>query len=155
MAKSVILTLDDEVQVLNAIERDLRAHYAKDYRIVKASSPTLALETLEQLKKRNDQVALLLVDQRMPEMEGTEFLTQALQLYPEAKKVLLTAYADTGAAITAINDSDAVHCPERLCLVNDILSFQSIARHGRYVVRNVLHAGLARCGRDNDLLKHP
>jgi thioredoxin reductase (NADPH) len=80
MAKPVILTLDDEVQVLNAIERDLRAHYAKDYRIVKASSPALALQTLEQLKKRNDQVALLLVDQRMPEMEGTEFLTQALQL---------------------------------------------------------------------------
>ena len=109
MAKPVILTLDDEVQVLNAIERDLRAHYAKDYRIVKASSPTLALETLEQLKKRNDQVALLLVDQRMPEMEGTEFLAQALQLYPEAKKVLLTAYADTGAAITAINDIGLDH----------------------------------------------
>ena len=109
MAKPVILTLDDEVQVLNAIERDLRAHYAKDYRIVKANSPTLALETLEQLKKRNDQVALLLVDQRMPEMEGTEFLTQAMQLYPEAKKVLLTAYADTGAAITAINDIGLDH----------------------------------------------
>jgi thioredoxin reductase (NADPH) len=109
MAKPVILTLDDEVQVLNAIERDLRTHYGKDYRIVKASSPTLALEALEQLKKRNDQVALLLVDQRMPEMEGTEFLTQALQLYPEAKKVLLTAYADTGAAITAINDIGLDH----------------------------------------------
>ena len=109
MAKPVILTLDDEVQVLNAIERDLRTHYGRDYRIVKATSPSLALEALEQLKKRNDQVALLLVDQRMPEMEGTEFLRQAMQLYPEAKKVLLTAYADTGAAITAINDIGLDH----------------------------------------------
>ena len=109
MAKPVILTLDDEVQVLNAIERDLRTRYGKDYRIVKATSPTLALEALEQLKKRNDQVALLLVDQRMPEMEGTEFLRQAMRLYPEAKKVLLTAYADTGAAITAINDIGLDH----------------------------------------------
>ena len=109
MAKPVILTLDDEVQVLNAIDRDLRAHYGKDYRVVKATSPTLALETLEQLKTRNEQVALLLVDQRMPEMEGTEFLAQALKLYPEARKVLLTAYADTRAAITAINDIGLDH----------------------------------------------
>ena len=84
MAKPVILTLDDEVPVLNAIDRDLRAHYGKDYRIVKASAPKLALETLERLKARNEPVALLLVDQRMPEMEGTEFLEQALKLYPDA-----------------------------------------------------------------------
>jgi thioredoxin reductase (NADPH) len=103
MAKPVILTVDDEPQVLNAVERDLRQHYRGDYRIVKAASGPEALEAVRGLKQRNDPLALFLVDQRMPEMSGTEFLTQAIQLYPEAKKVLLTAYADTEAAIQSIN----------------------------------------------------
>ena len=104
MANPVILIVDDEPQVLNAVERDLRQHYAKDYRIIKASSGKEALETASKLKQRNDQVALFLVDQRMPEMGGTDFLTKAKEIFPEAKKALLTAYADTQAAISAINE---------------------------------------------------
>lgn len=104
MAKPVIFILDDEPQVLNAVERDLRQHFRGDYRIVKATSGVEGLETVKQLKKRNAPVALFLVDQRMPEMTGTEFLSQARKFYPEARKVLLTAYADTEAAITSINE---------------------------------------------------
>ncbi|UCC53029.1 MAG: FAD-dependent oxidoreductase, partial [Anaerolineaceae bacterium] len=103
MVKPFILSVDDELQVLNAVNRDLRGHYRKDYRIVKASSGQEALDTLTQLKQRNDPVALLVADQRMPGMTGTEFLTEALKLYPDARRVLLTAYADTEAAITSIN----------------------------------------------------
>jgi thioredoxin reductase (NADPH) len=103
MAKPVIFTVDDEPQVLNAVERDLRRKYRKDYRILKAGSGLEALETVQELKRRNDPVALFLADQRMPEMNGTEFLAQALKYYPEARKVLLTAYADTEAAIQSIN----------------------------------------------------
>jgi thioredoxin reductase (NADPH) len=109
MAKPFILTVDDEEQVRNAVERDLSRHYRKDYRIVKASSGAEALETVNQLKKRNDTIALFLVDQRMPEMSGTEFLEQAQKEYPEARKVLLTAYADTEAAISAINEVGLDH----------------------------------------------
>jgi len=103
MAKPVILTVDDEEQVRNAVERDLKRQYSKEYRIIKASSGAEALQTVHQLKQRNDALALFLVDQRMPEMSGTDFLAEALQVYPEARKVLLTAYADTDAAISAIN----------------------------------------------------
>jgi len=98
------MTVDDEPQVLNAIERDLRAHYHGNYRIVKAGSGHEALKTLQQVKQRNVPVALLLVDQRMPGMSGTEFMQQAIKLHPEVRKVLLTAYADTDAAITSINE---------------------------------------------------
>ena len=103
MAEPVILTVDDEPQVRNAIERDLRRQYGADYRIIKAATGGEALETVRQLKQRNDPVALFLVDQRMPGMSGTEFLAEALKLYPEARKVLLTAYADTEAAIASTN----------------------------------------------------
>ncbi len=103
MAKPTILTVDDEPQVLNAIERDLRQHYRRDYRIVTANSGQEGLGLLQRLKQRGDAVALLLVDQRMPEMEGTVFLTEAMKFYPDARKVLLTAYADTAAAIASIN----------------------------------------------------
>lgn len=103
MAKPVILTVDDEAQVLNAIERDLRRHFQDEYRIIKAGSGKEALETVHALKRRSTPIALFLVDQRMPEMSGTEFLTQASVLYPDSRKVLLTAYADTEAAITSIN----------------------------------------------------
>ena len=103
MAKPIILTLDDDIQVSNAIERDLRRHYRQDYRILKATEPVVALETVQRLKQRNDQIALFLVDQRMPAMEGVAFLSEAMKFYPDARKVLLTAYADTQAAITAIN----------------------------------------------------
>ena len=103
MAKPIILTVDDEPQVLNAIERDLRQHYRNDYRIMKVNSGIEALETVQQLKARNAPIGLFLADQRMPNMSGTEFLAEAMKLYPEARKVLLTAYADTEAAIASIN----------------------------------------------------
>ncbi|MFQ5794933.1 MAG: FAD-dependent oxidoreductase [Candidatus Bipolaricaulia bacterium] len=103
MAKPIILIVDDEPQVLNAVERDLRQHYRGDYRILKAGSGAEALEAVRQLKRRNASVALFLVDQRMPEMSGTEFLEEVRRLYPEARKALLTAYADTEAAIASIN----------------------------------------------------
>jgi thioredoxin reductase (NADPH) len=103
MTKPYILSVDDEVPVLNAINRDLRRHYQRDYRILKVSSGKEALAALVQIKERNDPVALLLADHRMPEMTGTEFLEQAVKMFPEARRVLLTAYADTEAAITSIN----------------------------------------------------
>jgi thioredoxin reductase (NADPH) len=103
MTKPAILTVDDEPEVLNAVERDLRKHFAAEYRILKAGSGTQALDAVRELKRRNAAVALFLVDARMPQMSGTEFLVQARQLYPDARKVLLTAYADTDVAITGIN----------------------------------------------------
>ena len=103
MAKPIIMTIDDEPHVLNAIARDLQAHYQGDYRIVKAASGVEALEAVQEFKRRGDQIALFVVDQRMPAMSGIEFLEQAIKLYPETKKVLLTAYADTDAAISSIN----------------------------------------------------
>ena len=109
MGKPIILTLDDEVQVSDAVERDLRSHFGRDYRIVKSTSPSEALNTLGQLKQRGDEVSLLLIDQRMPEMEGTEFLLAAIRIYPEARRVLLTAYSDVSAAITAINEIGLDH----------------------------------------------
>ncbi len=104
MAKPIIFTIDDEPQVLNAVERDLRRQYRSKYRIVKAGSGIEALEAVKQFKQRNDPVALFLVDHRMPKMSGTEFLLEAQKYYPDARKVLLTAYADTEAAITSINN---------------------------------------------------
>ncbi len=109
MAKPIIVTVDDEILVLNAISRDLRKHFGGEYRIIKANSGAEALDTLRQLKQRNDPVALILSDQRMPAMSGTEYLAQAAEFYPDARKVLLTAYADTEAAITSINDIGLDH----------------------------------------------
>jgi thioredoxin reductase (NADPH) len=109
MAKPVILSVDDEPQVLNAINRDLRREYGKDYRILKAGSGREALEIISELAKRNEPLALFVADQRMPEMEGTEFLREALRFYPNARRVLLTAYADTEAAITSINTIELDH----------------------------------------------
>jgi len=103
MAKQIIMTVDDEPHVLNAIARDLQAHYQSDYRIVKASSGPDALEAVQEFKRRGDPIALFLADQRMPSMSGVEFLEEAIKLYPESKRVLLTAYADTDAAIASIN----------------------------------------------------
>jgi thioredoxin reductase (NADPH) len=105
MAKPVILTVDDDSDVLQAIERDLRSRYSERYRILRAASANEALDTLHRLKTRNDAVALLLADQRMPELDGVGFLSQATDLFPAAKRALLTAYADTNAAIEAINSA--------------------------------------------------
>lgn len=103
MPHPVIMVVDDDQAVLNAIERDLRARYGQDYRIVKAASGATALELLRKLQSRNETAALLLTDQRMPQMTGLQFLEQARELFPEAKRVLLTAYADTEVAIASIN----------------------------------------------------
>jgi thioredoxin reductase (NADPH) len=103
MAKPVLLTVDDDAEVLRAVERDLRREYGNRFRVLRANSGESALDALRQLKLRNDPVALLLVDQRMPKMSGVEFIERANTIYPEAKRALLTAYADTEAAIGAIN----------------------------------------------------
>lgn len=109
MAKPVIISVDDDQNVLNAITRDLRKRYGEEYRIVRSDSGETALEAVRELKKRNEVVALFLVDQRMPKMSGVEFLTEAIKLYPDAKRALLTAYADTDAAIAAINQVAVNH----------------------------------------------
>jgi thioredoxin reductase (NADPH) len=103
MAKPVIFAVDDEPEVLNAVERDLRQHYRADYRVITAGSGAQALDATRQLKQRGAPVALFLVDERMPGMTGTQLLVEVLKLYPDARRVLLTAYADTETAITAIN----------------------------------------------------
>ena len=104
MPKPVIFTIDDDSSVLNSVERDLRAHYGQDYRILPIDSGGAALDYLKKLQQRNETVALFLVDHRMPTMNGVEFLEQAIKVYPQAKRVLLTAYADTQAAIDSINE---------------------------------------------------
>lgn len=103
MPKPVILAVDDDHEVLRAVERDLRKRYRESYRIISASSGTEALDTARELKRRGAPVALFLVDQRMPDMSGTELLVQLRALLPDTKRTLLTAYADTAAAIDAIN----------------------------------------------------
>ncbi|MFD8641345.1 FAD-dependent oxidoreductase [Streptomyces zaomyceticus] len=108
-ARTVILTVDDDPGVSRAIARDLRRHYGGGYRIVRAESGASALEALRELKLRGDLVAVILADYRMPQMNGIEFLEQALGVYPGARRVLLTAYADTNAAIDAINVVDLDH----------------------------------------------
>jgi thioredoxin reductase (NADPH) len=105
MAKPILLSVDDDSDVLRAIERDLRSQYGAEYRVIGSDSPEGALDLLKQLKLRNDSVALLLADQRMPHMDGVEFLQQAMGIFPTAKRALLTAYADTNAAISAINQA--------------------------------------------------
>ncbi len=104
MTKPVILVVDDDPAVLAAIERDLRQHYRADYRIMKSASAAEGLDTARTLAARNTRVALFLVDQRMPDMSGTELLRHVMQLHPAARRVLLTAYADTDVAIAGIND---------------------------------------------------
>jgi len=105
MPKPVLLTVDDDPDVLRAVERDLRSRYADRYRILRAASGPEAINTLQQLHNRNEAVALMLADQRMPDLDGVGFLAQATELFPSAKRALLTAYADTTAAINAINEA--------------------------------------------------
>ncbi|HET9383680.1 MAG TPA: response regulator, partial [Gemmatimonadales bacterium] len=109
MTKPVILAVDDDREVLAAVERDLRKNYRSKYRIVSAASGAEALETAQELKRRGTAVALFLVDQKMPGMTGTQLLGELRKLYPDARKVLLTAYADTDAAIAAINEIGLNH----------------------------------------------
>jgi thioredoxin reductase (NADPH) len=107
--KPVVLTVDDDPAVSRAVARDLRRHYGERYRIVRAESGPDALETLHELKLRGDTVAVFVADYRMPQMSGIEFLEEAMDIYPLARRVLLTAYADTHAAIDAINVVDLDH----------------------------------------------
>jgi thioredoxin reductase (NADPH) len=107
--RPVIMTVDDDPEVLSAIDHDLRQHYRAEYRVLKASSGPLALEAARELMTRGTPVALFLVDERMPEMSGTELLRELRKLFPDARKVLLTAYADTEAAIRGINDVGLDH----------------------------------------------
>ncbi|MGA7239038.1 MAG: FAD-dependent oxidoreductase [Bryobacteraceae bacterium] len=109
MPKPVLLTVDDDPDVLRAVERDLRRKYAEKYRILRSDSGPAALDLLRKLEQRNDPVALLLADHRMPQMNGIEFLAEAMKIYPTACRVLLTAYADTDAAIQAINEIKLNH----------------------------------------------
>jgi thioredoxin reductase (NADPH) len=105
MPKPILLAIDDDTSVLEAVVQDLRRHYGQDYRIVRAASGGAALDICNQLQERKDAVALFLSDQRMPGMTGIDFLQQGMKIYPNAKRVLLTAYADTEAAIRAINSA--------------------------------------------------
>src|SRR5690349_21619282 len=109
MGQAAILTVDDDPSVSRAIARDLRRHYADRYRVVRASAADEALEVLRELKLRGGRVAVILADYRMPQMNGIEFLEQAMDLFPHARRALLTAYADTDAAIQAINVVDVDH----------------------------------------------
>ena len=104
MPKPVILAVDDDAAVLRAIERDLRAHYSAEYRVLTSSSPSEGLEAARELAARNAPVALFLVDQRMPGMTGIELLREAMKVHPNSRRVLLTAYADTDVAIAGINE---------------------------------------------------
>ena len=101
--KPTILAVDDDPDVLNAVERDLRKQYGNRFRVLRVESGSIGLELLKRLKLRNDPTALLLVDQRMPQITGVDFLQEAMEIFPDAKRVLLTAYADTDAAIRSIN----------------------------------------------------
>jgi thioredoxin reductase (NADPH) len=103
MEKPFILAVDDDPIVAGAVARDLQVAYGEHYQIVRTVSGQAALESAQQLRLQNRSIALFIADQRMPQMSGLEFLEQAVQLFPEAKRVLLTAYADTDAAIRAIN----------------------------------------------------
>src|SRR3954465_10783506 len=109
MGHPAILTVDDDPSVSRAIARDLRRKYGEQYRIVRASSAAEALEALKEIKLRGGRVAVILADYRMPQMNGIDFLEQAMDLFPHARRALLTAYADTDAPISAINVVDVDH----------------------------------------------
>src|SRR3954462_5274853 len=109
MGKPVLLSVDDDPGVSRAVARDLRRRYGEEFRVLRASSGDEALTALRELKLRGDAVAALLADYRMPQMNGIEFLEQAMDVVPRARRALLTAYADTDAAIRAINVVDVDH----------------------------------------------
>jgi len=104
MKQPILFCIDDDPQVLRAVARDLKNKYRAEYRILSTTSANEALESLGELKNKGENVALFLSDQKMPEMQGVDFLEKARSVFPEAKRVLLTAYSDTDAAIKAIND---------------------------------------------------
>ena len=109
MNKPVLLIVDDDAQVLAAVRRDLRGRYRESYTVISASSGEEALATIRELKARGDSLAIIISDQRMPGMHGTEVLTRSRDVYPLARRVLLTAYSDIDAAIKAINEAHLDH----------------------------------------------
>src|SRR5919205_258027 len=109
MGKPVLMTVDDDPGVSRAVARDLRRRYGEHYRVVRADSASDALDALKEIKRRGEPVAAILADYRMPQLNGIEFLEQAMDLFPRARRALLTAYADTDAAIQAINLVDVDH----------------------------------------------
>jgi thioredoxin reductase (NADPH) len=161
-SRTAILTVDDDPGVSRAVARDLRRRYGQQYRIVRAESAASALEALRQMKLRGDLVAAILADYRMPEMNGIEFLEQAMDIYPGARRVLLTAYADTGAAIDAINVVDLDHYllkpwdppEEKLYPVVDALLDAWLASDHRPVpeTKVVGHRWSARCSEVREFL---
>ena len=162
MAKPVVLTVDDDAELLSAIARDLRKHYGRDYRVLRADSGAAALAVLRELKDRNDPVALVVSDQRMPSMDGVTLLSEVMTLHPKSKRALLTAYADTEAAIAAINRSQVDYYllkpwdppEERLYPVLDELldDWRASFRPGYGGVRVVGDRWSARCHRIRDFL---
>src|SRR6201995_627445 len=153
--RPVIVTVDDDAGVSRAVARDLRRRYGDAYRIVRAESGEQALEALRQMKLRGDAVAVLLADYRMPQMTGLQFLESALDLYPGARRVLLTAYADTNAAIEAINVVDLDYYllkpwdppEEKLFPVIDeqLAAWQASDHQQVHVTKVVGHRWSARC----------
>jgi thioredoxin reductase (NADPH) len=107
--KPVLLVVDDDAQVLAAVRRDLRARYRESYTVISASSGEEALTTIRELKARGNSLAIVISDQRMPGMHGTELLARSFDIYPLARRVLLTAYSDIDAAIKAINEAHLDH----------------------------------------------
>jgi thioredoxin reductase (NADPH) len=162
MTKPALLAIDDDADVLSAITRDLRKHYARDYRVLRADSGGAALALLRELKDRGDPVALLLSDQRMPQMDGVTLLSEAMTLHPKSKRALLTAYADTEAAIGAINKSQVDYYllkpwdppEERLYPVLDELldDWRGSFRPGYAGVRVIGDRWSGRCHRLRDFL---
>ncbi len=153
-ARTAILTVDDDPAVSRAVARDLRRRYGSEYRIIRAESGSQALDALRELRLRGDMVALILADYRMPNMTGIEFLEEAMDLFPDARRVLLTAYADTDAAISAINVVDLDHYllkpwdpPEEKLypVVDDMLAlWKATGRRAVEVVKVVGHRWSAR-----------
>ena len=136
--RPVLVTVDDDVSVSRAVARDLRRRYGEHYRIVRAEDPQQALDALREVKLRGDAVAAILADYRMPGLNGIEFLEQAMDLFPRARRALLTAYADTEAAIAAINVVDVDHYllkpwdpPGGEALPGGRLDARDVARAGR------------------------
>src|SRR5215467_9498586 len=161
-ARTAIVTVDDDAGVSRAVARDLRRRYGENYRIVRAESGDAALDALREMRLRGDEVAVIVADYRMPGMNGIEFLERAMDLYPAARRVLLTAYADTGAAIDAINVVDLDHYllkpwdpPEEKLypVLDELLSkWREEDRHAVHVTKVVGHRWSARSSEVREFL---